>query len=146
MNEFGDRPLRVSSETVMLHWWRMARWFMNLRLGPRWSSRYEHSSNPLTRGYRWVFYDGVTRSGKIILFCSLLLLLLRYRAGSSFLLLTAALGISMLLWSALLGFFYQPQVSVQRQTPKTAIAGMPLISQIGVVNEGARGLYNFSVR
>ena len=146
MNELADRPLRVSSETVMLHWWRMARWFMNLRLVPRWSSRYEHRSNPLTRVYRWVFYDGLTRSGKIILFCSLLIFLLSYRAGSSFLLLTAALGISMLLWSALLGFFYQPQVSVQRQTPKTAIAGMPLISQIGVVNEGARGLYNFSVR
>ena len=146
MNELADRPLRVSSETVMLHWWRMARWFMNLRLVPRWSSRYEHRSNPLTRVYRWVFYDGLTRSGKIILFCSLLIFLLSYRAGSSFLLLTAALGISMLLWSALLGFFYQPQVSVQRQTPKTAIAGMPLISQIRVVNEGARGLYNFSVR
>ena len=44
------------------------------------------------------------------------------------------------------GFFYRPRVSVQRHTPKTAVVGQPLISQISVSNEASHGLYNFSVR
>ena len=146
MYEMADRPLRVADESHYLHWWRMTRWFANLRLVPRWSSRYEIASKPITRVYRRFFYDGLTRSGKIILVCSLLIFLLSYRADSDFLLLTAALGISLLLWSAVLGFFYRPRVSVQRHTPKTAVVGQPLISQISVSNEASHGLYNFSVR
>ncbi len=146
MYEMADRPLRVADESNYLHWWRMARWFANLRLVPRWSSRYEIAAKPITRVYRRFFYDGLTRSGKIILVCSLLIFLLSYSADSDFLLLTAAVGISLLLWSALLGFFYRPRVSVQRQTPKTAVVGQPLISQIRVSNEASHGLYNFSVR
>lgn len=146
MYEMADRPLRVSDEAILLHWWRTSRWFANLRLISRSSNRHEIAIKPLTRVYRQLFYDGLTRSGKIILLCSLLIFLLSYRNGSNFLLLTAALGISLLLWSAALGFFYRPRVSVQRQTPTTAIAGMPLISQIAVINESARGLYNFTVR
>lgn len=146
MYELADRPLRVSDEAIILHWWRMTRWFANLRLVPRFSNRYEIASKPLTRVYRRLFYDGLTRSGKIILFCSLLIFLLSYRTSSNFLLFTAALGISLLLWSAVLGFLYRPRVSVQRQTPRTAVAGKPLISQINVINEAARGLHNFSVR
>ncbi|MFP6838203.1 MAG: DUF58 domain-containing protein [Pseudohongiellaceae bacterium] len=146
MYEMADRPLRVSEEANYLHWWRTARWFANLRLIPRWSSRYEIASKPLTRVYRQFFHDGLTRSGKIILVCSLLVFLLSYRDRSNFLLLTAALGISLLLWSAVLGFFYRPRVSVQRTTPKTAVVGQPLISQISITNEANHGLYNFSVR
>ena len=108
MYEMADRPLRVSEEANYLHWWRTARWFANLRLIPRWSSRYEIASKPLTRVYRQFFHDGLTRSGKIILVCSLLIFLLSYRADSDFLLLTAALGISLLLWSAVLGFSTGP--------------------------------------
>ena len=108
MYEMADRPLRVADESHYLHWWRMTRWFANLRLVPRWSSRYEIASKPITRVYRRFFYDGLTRSGKIILVCSLLIFLLSYRADSDFLLLTAALGISLLLWSAVLGFFTGP--------------------------------------
>ena len=44
------------------------------------------------------------------------------------------------------GFFYRPRVSVQRHTPKTAVVGQPLNSQISVSNEASHGLYNFSVR
>lgn len=146
MYELADRPLRVAEEANYLHWWRTTRWFANLRLVPRWSNRYEIASKPITRVYRRFFYDGLTRSGKIILVCSLLIFLLSYRADSDFGLLTAALGISLLLWSAVLGFFYRPRVSVQRHTPKTAVVGQPLISQIRVSNESRYGLYNFSVR
>jgi uncharacterized protein (DUF58 family) len=96
MYEMADRPLRVADESHYLHWWRMTRWFANLRLVPRWSSRYEIASKPITRVYR--------------------------------------------------RFFYRPRVSVQRHTPKTAVVGQPLISQISVSNEASHGLYNFSVR
>lgn len=143
MNELADRPLRLSDEVIVLHWWRMARWFMNLRLIPRW---YEHTAKPLARVYRRFFYDGLTRSGKIILVCSLFIFLFSYRVSSDFLLFTAALGMSLLLWSVALGYLYRPRVSLQRDTPKTAIAGQPLLSQIGVTNESRRGLYNFSIR
>lgn len=143
MTEVADRPLRLSDEVIVIHWLRLARWLMNLRLIPRW---HEHASKPLTRVYRRLFYDGLTRSGKIILLCSLVIFLLSYRAGSDFLLLTAAVGMSLLLWSAALGFLHRPQVSVQRDTPQNAIAGQSLVSQISVNNESSRSLFNFSVR
>lgn len=143
MSEVADRPLRLSDELIVIHWLRLARWIMNLRMIPRW---YEHANRPLMRLYRRLFYDGLTRSGKIILICSLFIFLLSYRVGSSFLLLTAALGLSMLLWSAVLGFWYRPRVSVQCDTPQVAIAGHPLTSRIRVNNENTRRLYNFSVR
>jgi uncharacterized protein (DUF58 family) len=146
MYEMADRPLRVADEAILLHWWRTTRWFANLRLISRSSSRHETANKALTRVYRQLFYDGLTRSGKIILLCSLLIFLLSYRNGSNFLLLTAALGISLLLWSAVLGFFYRPRVSVQRQTPTIATAGTPLVSQIAVINISTRGLHNFAVR
>ncbi len=143
MNELADRPLRVSDEVIVLHWWRMARWFANLRLVPRW---YEHAARPLTRVYRRFFYDGLTRIGKVVLLCSLLIFLLSYRVNSDFLLLTSAFGLALLAWSLVLGFAYKPEVSVQRESPKTAIAGQAFSSQINVTNENRRGLYNFSIR
>ncbi len=146
MNELADRPVRVADEFIAIHWWRMLRWFSNLRLYSRWSSRYELASNPLRKFIRRVFYEGLTRSGKIIFFCSLIIFLQSYRVGSSFLLITSALGFSMLAWSALLGYFYKPRVSVQRQSAETAVAGEQLHSQIRVRNEGSLALNNFAVR
>jgi uncharacterized protein (DUF58 family) len=143
MNELADRPLRLSDEVILLHWWRQFRWFLNLRLVPRW---YEHRARPLTRLWRRLFYDGLTRSGKTLLICSLLIFLFSYQAGSNFLLITAALGLSLLLWSAVLGFVHRPRISVLRDTPRTAFADQALQSQITITNESKRGLYNFSVR
>jgi uncharacterized protein (DUF58 family) len=143
MSELADRPVRVPNETLLLHWWRLIRWFSNLRLVPRWS---EHRAKFLLRLIRHLYYDGLTRTGKTILVCSLLTFLFSYRASSEFLLFTSAFGVGLLLWSALLGFICRPRVSVQRETPNTAIIGQPLSSKIKVTNNGRFGLYNFSLR
>lgn len=143
MSELADRPVRVSDEIILLHWWRLIRWFSNLRLVPRW---HEHRSKLLLRLFRRLYYDGLTRTGKTILACSLIIFLFSYRSSSGFLLFTSAFGVGLLLWSALLGFIYRPRVSVQRQTPNTAVAGQPLSSKIRVTNIGRFPLYNFSLR
>ncbi|MFT4815543.1 MAG: hypothetical protein ACI80L_000483 [Pseudohongiellaceae bacterium] len=143
MSELADRPVRVSDEIILLHWWRLIRWFSNLRLVPRWS---EHRAKLLLRLFRRLYYDGLTRTGKIILVCSLLIFLFSYRATSEFLLFTSAFGIGLLLWSALLGYICRPKVSVQRETPNTAIAGQSLSSKIRVTNNSRFNLYNFSLR
>jgi len=143
MNELADRPLRVPNELILLHWWRLLRWFANLRLVPRWR---EDSARLITRAVRRYYYDSLTRSGKIIFICSLLIFLFSYRVSSNFMLFTAAFGMSLLLWSVVLGYLYRPRVSLQRDTPTTAIAGQPLVSQIGVTNDSRRCLYNFSLR
>ena len=140
MSELADRPVRVSDEILLLHWWRLIRWFSNLRLVPRWS---EHRAKFLLRLFRRLYYDGLTRTGKIILVCSLLIFLFSYRATSEFLLFTSAFGIGLLLWSALLGYICRPKVSVQRETPNTAITGQSLSSKIRVTNNGRFNLYNF---
>jgi uncharacterized protein (DUF58 family) len=143
MSELADRPVRVPNEILLLHWWRLIRWFSNLRLVPRWS---EHRAKLLLRLFRRLYYDGLTRTGKIILVCSLLIFLFSYRASSGFLLFTSAFGIGLLLWSALLGYICRPKISVQRETPNTAVAGQPLSSKIRVTNNGRFSLYNFSLR
>lgn len=143
MNELADRPLRVPDEVFWLHWWRTTRWFMNLRAVPRW---HERSARFLTRIYRKYFYDGLTRTGKIILICSLLIFLFSYRETSDFLLITAAVGLGLIAWTVLLGYRYRPRVSLQRDTPPYGIAGKPVVSQIRLRNDSTVGLYNFSVR
>lgn len=143
MSELADRPVRVHDEIILLHWWRLIRWFSNLRLVPRWS---EHRAKLLLRLFRRLYYDGLTRSGKIILICSLLIFLFSYRNSSGFLLFTSAFGIGLLLWSALLGYICRPRVTVKRESPNMAVAGQPLSSQIRVTNTGRFGLYNFSLR
>lgn len=143
MSELADRPVRVPDEILPLHWWRLIRWFSNLRLVPRWS---EHRAKLLLRLFRRLYYDGLTRTGKIILICSLLIFLFSYRASSEFLLFTSAFGIGLLLWSALLGYICRPSISVQRDTPNTAVAGQPLSSKIRVTNNGRFSLYNYSLR
>lgn len=143
MSELADRPVRVPEELVLIHWWRMFRWFSNLRLVPRW---HEHRARLPLRTWRRLYYDGLTRTGKIILICSLLIFLFSYRSNSGFLLFTSAFGIGLLLWSAILGFLYRPRVAVQRETAATAVAGQALRSKIRVSNRGRRPLYNFSLR
>lgn len=143
MNELADKPLRVADEIFLLHWWRTTRWFMNLRAVPRW---HERSARFLTRLYRRIFYDGLTRTGKIILLCCIFIFLSSYRGTSDFLLATAAFGIALLLWSAVLGFIWRPRVTVLRNNPPFAVAGQPQRSRISVTNTGRRALFNFSVR
>ena len=100
MSELADRPIRVREEIILIHWWRLIRWFSNLRLVPRWS---EHRSRLLLRLIRRLYYDGLTRTGKTVFICSLIVFLFSYRASSGYLLFTSAFGIGLLLWSALLG-------------------------------------------
>mgnify|MGYP003672839146 CR=1 FL=1 len=143
MSELADRPVRVPEEIVFLHWFRVIRWFSNLRLVPRW---HEHRARLLLRTWRRLYFDGLTRTGKIILICSLLIFLFSYRSSSGFLIFTSAFGIGLLLWSALLGFVWRPKVSVQRDTANTAVVGQPLSSNIRVTNNGRLGLFNYSIR
>lgn len=143
MSELADRPVRVNDELVLIHWWRLIRWFSNLRLMPRW---HEHRTRLLLRIFRRLYYDGLTRPAKIILLCSLLIFLFSYRASSGFLLFTSAFGIGLLLWSALLGFVCRPRVTVTRDSPTTGVAGQPLTSMIRVSNVGRFDLRNFSLR
>ncbi|MEQ8314808.1 MAG: DUF58 domain-containing protein [Gammaproteobacteria bacterium] len=143
MRELADRPLRVPNELIVIHWWRLFRWFANLRLVPRIR---EHAARPLMRLYRITFYDGLTRVGKILLVCSLLIFLFSYRVNSDFLLLTAAVTATLIAWSIALGFAYRPKVQLKRNTPDTAVAGEMFTSNISIHNIGNRTLYNFAVR
>lgn len=143
MSELADRPVRVPNEFVLIHWWRLIRWFSNLRLVPRWS---EHRARLVLRLFRRLYYDGLTRTGKIVFLCTFLIFLFSYRASSGFLIFTSAFGIGLLLWSALLGFICRPIVSVQRDTPTTGVVGQVLTSQIKVTNRGRFSLFNFSLR
>lgn len=143
MSELADRPLRVPNEFFLIHWWRLFRWFANLRLVPRLQ---EHAARPLMRLYRMAFYDGLTRTGKILFISSLLIFLFSYRVNSDFLLLTAAVCAALLFWSVALGLVFRPRVTVRRQTPESAVAGELCNSQITIHNTGKRTLYNFAVR
>lgn len=143
MSELADKPLRVKSEFIGVHWWRLFRWFSNLRLVPRW---HEANMRIVLRAVRRYFYDGLTRPGKILFICCLLTFLFSYRSNSNLFLLTAGAGFSLLLWGALLGFVFRPRVSVERRAPVSGIAGQALESKIIVANTGPRGLYNFTLR
>ncbi|NKB34345.1 MAG: hypothetical protein GKR91_14735 [Pseudomonadales bacterium] len=143
MNELADRPVRVPEETLLLHCWRLLRWFANLRLVPR---RFEIKARLLTRFLRTFYYDTFTRAGKVVLLCSFFIFIFSYRVTSDYLLFTAAFAIGLLFWSLILGIVFRPQVSLRRKTPTTAIAGEPLTSQVTVNNNGRFSLYNFSVR
>lgn len=143
MSELADKPLRVKTEFIGLHWWRLFRWFSNLRLVPRWR---EANMRILLRAVRRYFYDGLTRPGKILFVCCLLTFLFSYRSTSDLFLLTAGTGFSLLLWSALLGFVFRPRVSVERRAPVSGVAGQAFESKIAVHNAGPRSLYNFTVR
>lgn len=143
MSELADRPLRVKDEPLVLHWWRVLRWFGNLRLVPRW---YEARTRIILRAVRRYYYDGLTRPGKILFITCLLTFLFSYRINSDLFLLTAALGFSLLAWSTLLGYLYRPRVSVQRVAPVSGSAGLVFTSKITVHNQGKRTLNNFVVR
>jgi len=143
MNELADRPVRVREELFLIHWWRLFRWFANLRLVPR---RFESKARVFTRLLRTFYYDSFTRAGKVVLLCSFFIFIFSYRVTSDYLLFTAAFGLGLLAWSLILGFVFQPSVEVRRETPDTAIAGDALTSQISITNKGRFSLYNFSAR
>lgn len=143
MNELADRPLRVQDEFIGVHWWRLLRWFANLRLVPRWR---EENTRLILRALRRYYYDGLTRPGKILFIASLLIFLFSYRSNSGLHLLSAALGFSLIAYSALLGWVYRPRVSVRRSAPRSGTAGADVTTKIHLRNDGPRPLYNFIVR
>ncbi len=143
MSELADRPLRVTNESIWLHWWRLLRWFANLRLVPSWR---EIDSRLILRALRRYYYDGLTRSGKVLFIGSLLTFLFSYRTNSDLYMATAALGFSRLVWGALLGYVYRPRVTASRRAPLSCHAGENLASTITLQNHKARSLNNFTVR
>lgn len=142
MKEFADRPLRVTGEPQLLHLWRLLRWLLELRLVPRLREQ------PHGR-WRWLyrswFRESLTRTGKVLFVCATLLLLLSLRGGDQFLLTSAALGLSLLLWSICLGAWYRPRVELRRLGEAVAVAGRPLQLPVELHNRG-RTLLDFSVR
>ena len=143
MSELADKPLRIKDEPILLHWWRVLRWFGNLRLVPRWR---EVDARLVLRSLRRYYYDGLTRTGKIIFLFSLITFLFSYRSSSNLYLLTAALGLSLIVWSAVLGYLYRPRVSIERMAPVSGIAGQPFESRVNLHNRNGRPLHNFVVR
>lgn len=143
MSELADKPLRIKDESILLHWWRLLRWFGNLRLVPRWR---EANARLVLRAVRHYYYDGLTRTGKIVFICSLITFLFSYRSSSNLYLATAALGLSLIVWGAVLGYFYRPRVSVERMSPVSGVAGQPFESRVSLHNRSSRALQNFVVR
>lgn len=143
MSELADKPLRIKEESILLHWWRVLRWFGNLRLVPRWR---EANARLVLRAVRRYYYDGLTRTGKIIFICSLLTFLFSYRSSSNLYLTTAALGLSLIVWGAILGYLYRPRVSIERQSPVSGVAGQEFKSTLSLHNHSKRALHNFVVR
>ncbi len=143
MSQLSDRPLRITTEPRLLHIWRLLVWLSQLRLVPLWHERF---NNPLVRYYRQFFYDGLTRTGKIILVCCLLIFFMNYHNNHQFSLWLTAAGFGTLLWSAGLGYLFRPRIHIQRKTEKFAIANTPVISHLNVTNTGSRPLFNFTAR
>lgn len=143
MSEIADRPVRVPDEVIVIHWWRLFRWFSNLRLVPRIR---EHATTPVLRLVRILYYDGLTRLGKVLLICCFLIFLFSYRISSEFFLATASVGVALLAWSIVLALIFRPQVEVSRDSQGIAVVGEAFTSVIQIQNKGKRSLYNFAVR
>lgn len=143
MKYIEDRPLRVAADPYVLHLWRLLRWVSELRLVP--VSR-ETSRNPFRRPLLYGPAAVLTRPGKILLFAALVVLLLSYRHNDGFALESSALGVGLIIWSALVGWWYQPRVAVQRRGVNWAVVDQPYRARVQVKNLRRRPLRNFVVR
>ena len=143
MKYIEDRPLRVAGEIYLLHLWRLLRWVSELRLVP---TAREFARNPLRRPMLYGPAALLTRPGKILLFAALMLMLLSFRRAESFMMPTAALLTGLLVWSALVGWWYRPKLQIQRHGRSWAIANQPYKARINVKNGSGRPLYNFVIR
>ncbi|MCP4716888.1 MAG: DUF58 domain-containing protein [Deltaproteobacteria bacterium] len=143
MLELCDKPLRIQDELAIIHYWRLSKWLLNLRLVPRWHERY---SDPATWLYRTFFYDGLTRTGKTFLCIGFVVFLFNNWYPQTYHLSIAAFTWGLLLGSGLLAYLFRPRISVRRDTPMTAFIGETLTSRITIANHGPRTLFNFSAR
>lgn len=141
MKELADRPLRVPGDPLARHLWRMTRWLLELRLVPRLSERRGGWRAPL-RGLR----DGLTATGRVLLLASFALLLLSRRSQPGFDLALAAAGLSVVLLSLLVGWWWRPRLQLTRLEQTTAIAGRPCQGRVRVVNVGRRAARDLSLR
>ncbi|MFT7129582.1 MAG: hypothetical protein ACI89U_001699 [Gammaproteobacteria bacterium] len=143
MSQLSDRPLRIPTEPKFVHFWRLLVWILQLRLVPLWHERFNYF---LVRYYRRFFYDGLTRTGKVILVCSLLIFFMNYHNSQQFNLLLAAIGLGTLICSASIGYVYRPVVTIRRKTSRIAVANTVTTSFVSVTNNSRRHLYNFTAR
>lgn len=121
----------------------MVRWASELRLVPHWQERFR---DPITTPLRWFFFDGLTRTGKTLLILCLMVMLLGFRRGESYLLSSAGAGLGLLLWCKFLGWLYRPKVRLTRVAPEHGVAGKEYVSSIRLENSGPRPLMNFALR
>lgn len=143
MKYIEDRPLRVAADPYVLHLWRLLRWVSELRLVP--VSR-ETSRNPFRRPLLYGPAAVLTRPGKILLFAAMVVVLLSYRHNQGFVLQSSALAVGLLLWSAMVGWWYRPRVTVQRRGVSWAVANQPYRARVQVKNLHRRPLRNFVLR
>lgn len=141
MKELADRPLRVPAEPWPLHAWRLLRWLLELRLVPRLTERRGGWRAPL-RALR----DGLTSTGRVLLLASFALLLLSRRSQPGFDLGLAAAGLSVLLLSVLIGWWWRPRLQLTRLERTVAVAGVPCRGRVRVVNVGRRAARDLVLR
>ena len=143
MKTLEDRPLRVPGEPYALHLWRLVLWVSELRLVPY---RDERRRDPVSRLLRGLLFDGLTRTGKLLLVIAIMILLLSFRNFQVFYLSTAAAILVLLIWSRVLSALHRPRVSARRVAPEYAEVGRPCRSRIQLVHAGRFALKNFVVR
>lgn len=143
MKTLEDRPVRVAREPYLLHCWRMLLWLSELRLVPY---RDERRRDPVSALLRAVLFDGLTRTGKVLLLIAVMILLLSFRNFQIFYLSTAASILVLLVWSRLLSSLHRPKVALRRTAPEYAEVGRVCRSRVSVRHTGRFKLQNFTVR
>ncbi|GAB4349983.1 MAG: hypothetical protein Kow0073_04060 [Immundisolibacter sp.] len=141
MKELADRPLRVPAEPWPLHAWRLLCWLLELRLVPRPTERRGGWRAPLR-----TLRDGLTATGRVLLLASFALLLLTRPSQPGFDLALAAAGLSVVLLSALVGWWWRPRLQVTRLERPVAVAGVPCRGRVRVVNVGRRAARDLMLR
>jgi uncharacterized protein (DUF58 family) len=143
MQTLQDRPLRLAHDPYFKHLWRLFIWIINLRLVPFWHERFR---DPITVPFRYFFYDGLTRTGKVLLLLALFVNFASYISPQIFPISGASLLFTLLFTSYLISLSARPKIKLERRAPIVATAGEKFISSITLTNLSTRTLKNFALR
>lgn len=143
MQTLQDRPIRILDDPAYKHYWRLFYWVINLRLVPFWQERFR---DPITVPFRYLFYDGLTRTGKALLLVALWVNFGSYIHETNYPISGASLLFVLLIVNYLLSRTATPNVAIERRASLIATAGETFTSHVTVTNLGTRTLKNFSLR
>ncbi|HBC58021.1 MAG TPA: hypothetical protein DCZ03_12710 [Gammaproteobacteria bacterium] len=143
MQTLQDRPIRILDDPAYKHFWRLFIWVINLRLVPFWQERFR---DPLTVPFRYLFYDGLTRTGKALLLVALWINFGSYIHATNYPMSGASLLVLLLVVNYLVSRSASPNVAIERRAPLIATAGETFSSNITLTNLSTRTLKNFSIR